>query len=85
MKAQIIVDDVVVLTNGKVIIATTTVFGKQLVAKMVGRAAAGDLQVEVVSVALVNSPPAAPNRQGLHVRLLKGKIESLKGATLNFD
>jgi hypothetical protein len=85
MKTQIIVDEAAVLENGKVIVAVTNIVGKPLAATMVGRTPSGDIEVEVVSVALVNSPPATPNKQGLHVRLLKGTAEALKGATINFD
>jgi hypothetical protein len=85
MKAQLRVDDVIVLENGKVIVAVTILNGDRVTAKMVGRTQSGDVAIEVVSVALVNSPPAAPNKQGLHVRLLEGNIEALREVILIFE
>ena len=85
MKTRLIVDDAVVLKNGKVTVAVTISIGKPVAAGMVGHTASGDVEVEVVSVGLVNSPPAPPNKQGLHVQLLKGTLDELKGATLDFE
>lgn len=85
MKTQVVVDEVVVLANGKVMVATTIIQGKPLAPKMVGRNPSQGMELEVVSVALVNSPPAPVNKQGLHVRMLKGECKLLKGAVIDFE
>lgn len=85
MKAQFAVENVITLANGKVIAAGQLTRGENLSASMAGRSEIGDLEVEIVSVALINSPPAAPHQKAVHLRIVRGAIESLKGAVLNFD
>jgi len=85
MKTRLVVDDAVVLKNGKVTVAVTSSSGKPVAIGMVGHTASGDVEVEVVSVGLVNSPPAASNKQGLQLQLRKGTLDALKGATLDFE
>jgi hypothetical protein len=84
MKTQFLVEDVAILKNGKTIVAGSA-SGGDLSIGMIGKTASGNAVIEVVSVALVNSPPADPSKRALHVRLLAGDVDHLKGTTFDFD
>jgi hypothetical protein len=84
MKTQFLIEDVATLKNGKTIVAGSVSVGS-LSTGMIGKTASGNEVIEIVSVALVNSPPADPCKRALHVRLLAGDVDHLKGSTFNFE
>lgn len=85
MTTKLSVDDVVELKNGKIILAVTILEGSPVSAGMVGRSISANLEIQVVSVALVNSPPAPANKQGLSVQLTKGSVHDLKASVVLFE
>lgn len=85
MKAQFSILDFNVLQNGKIVVVGVAV-GRLVIAGQRGKASTelGHLDVEVVSVALVDPPPADPNAQMLQLKVLAGDPNWLKGARLEF-
>jgi hypothetical protein len=85
MKTQFLVDSMMVLKNGKLIIGGNMVNGKGPSAGMVGRNSSGSIEVEIVSIGMLNSPPAPPSARCYHVRVVKGASKELEGSTLAFE
>jgi hypothetical protein len=85
MKTRFSIEDVSVLPNGKIVVVGVAV-GRNVTLGHRGRASTelGDLDVEVVSVALVDPPPADPNTQMLQLKVLAGTPSWLKGGSLEF-
>ena len=83
MKTRLLIEDVATLKNGKIMVAGS-VSGGNLSAGLIGKTPSGNAVIEIVSVALVNSPPADPSKRALHVRLLAGDVDHLNGTTFDF-
>jgi hypothetical protein len=84
MKTRFTVSDVLVLKNGNVSITGFSEKHLPLTKRGKAATASGEIEIEIVSIGLVNPPSADPCRQDLQVHLLKGQPFDLKGATLFF-
>jgi hypothetical protein len=82
METSFIVSDVLVLENGNVAITGFSERHFPLTKRGKAATASGEIEIEIVSIGLVNPQSAHPCRQDLQVRLLKGQPLDLKGATL---
>jgi hypothetical protein len=85
VKTKFTISDALVLKNGH--IAITGVSEKHLPLTKRGKAAtaSGEIEIEIVSIGIVNPPSADPCRQDLQVHLRKGRPLALKGATVYFE
>lgn len=83
MKTYFLIEDVTVLKNGK-IIAAGSIRGGDFPNNVIGSATVGKAKIKIVSVALVNSPPAAADKRAVHVQILEGDVNELKGRTFEF-
>jgi hypothetical protein len=84
MKSYFSIEDVTVLKNGKIIVAGS-LRGGDVKIDMIGSAVKGKSRIKIISVALINSPPAAADKRALHVQLLAGEISELNGSLIEFD
>jgi len=85
MKTTFTVSDMLVLKNGDVAITGFSEQNLPLTKRGRAATASGEIEIEIVSIGLVNPPSADPCRQDLRVHLLKGKPFDLKDATLFFE
>jgi hypothetical protein len=85
MKTQFTITETCILPNGKVAVSGVAA-ARRLSSGERGRTSTklGELEVEIVSVGLVDPPPADPNAQMLQLKVLEGDPIWLKGAILDF-
>jgi len=86
MKTQFIISAVCALENGRIALAGRSI-GPRLTAGKFGHVAKEleGVDVEIISIGIVDPTPTDPNTQALQVRLLRGSVQALQGATLYFD
>ncbi len=86
MKAQFTIMEVSALPNGKIAVSGVAI-GHRMSSGEHGHTSTqlGELEVEVISVGLVDPPPTNPNVQLLQIKVLKGNPDWLKGTKVNFE
>jgi hypothetical protein len=85
MKAKFTILGVLLLKNGNLAVNGLSERRFPLTKRGKGATVSGEIEVEIVSVGLVNPPPLDERSQDLQIRLLKGDHSALKGAVLLFD
>jgi len=84
MSTRLIVGGVLVLENGMVAIAGKAASASPLAAGAIGRNSSGSVEVEIVSVGIVDSSAPQTGAEAFLVRVLRGASADLVGCTLDF-